>query len=116
MVQELRRECGGEAAACTQGLARSELLCATYAFRALASPAHRACPPGCPLSLPHAAVSHLGQRRSPKAVAWSLQRYLIFAILSCVPDRQRTLRELEVRDRDCTAGGQVGVQGSAQYA
>ena len=25
-----------------------------------------------------------------------LQKYLIFAILSCVPDRQRTLRELEV--------------------
>ena len=38
-------------------------------------------------------------------MAWSLQRYLIFAILSCVPDRQRTLRELEVgrtlvRDRE----------------
>ena len=33
------------------------------------------------------------------------QKYLIFAILSCVPDRQRTLRELElgrtlVRDGD----------------
>ena len=25
-----------------------------------------------------------------------LQKYLIFAILSCVPDRQRTLRELEL--------------------
>lgn len=25
-----------------------------------------------------------------------MQRYLIFAILSCVPDRQRTLRELRV--------------------
>jgi hypothetical protein len=34
--------------------------------------------------------------RGRKAVAWSLQRYLIFAIFSCVPDRQRTLRELEV--------------------
>ena len=29
-------------------------------------------------------------------MAWSLQKYLIFAILSCVPDRQRTLRELEL--------------------
>jgi hypothetical protein len=29
-------------------------------------------------------------------VAASLQRYLIVAILSVVPDRQRTLRELEV--------------------
>lgn len=38
----------------------------------------------------------VGRQRSPVAVAWSLQRYLIFAILSCVPDRQRTLRELEV--------------------
>lgn len=37
-----------------------------------------------------------GQHREPRAVAWSLQRYLIFAILSCVPDRQRTLRELRV--------------------
>jgi hypothetical protein len=37
-----------------------------------------------------------GRKRSPAAVAWSLQRYLIFAILACVPDRQRTLRELEV--------------------
>ena len=39
---------------------------------------------------------HQGRRRSPAAVAWSVQRYLIFAILACVPDRQRTLRELEV--------------------
>ncbi|GAB4819278.1 hypothetical protein N2152v2_006324 [Parachlorella kessleri] len=38
----------------------------------------------------------LGRVRSPASVAWSLQRYLMFAILSCVPDRQRTLRELEV--------------------
>ena len=29
-------------------------------------------------------------------MAWAVQRYLIFAILSCVPDRQRTLRELSV--------------------
>ena len=38
----------------------------------------------------------LGRVRSPASVAWSVQRYLMFAILSCVPDRQRTLRELEV--------------------
>ena len=38
----------------------------------------------------------LGQSRSASAVAWSVQKYLIFGILSCVPDRQRTLRELRV--------------------
>ena len=32
---------------------------------------------------------------SPKDVAWKLQTYLMFAVLACVPDRQRTLRELE---------------------
>ena len=37
-----------------------------------------------------------GGVRSERAVAWSLQRYLIFGILSCVPDRQRTIRELEI--------------------
>ena len=26
----------------------------------------------------------------------AVQRYLLFAILACVPDRQRTLRELEL--------------------
>ena len=47
----------------------------------------------------HSAAAGLdvqGRRRSPAAVAQSLQRYLLFAILSCVPDRQRTLRELRV--------------------
>lgn len=34
------------------------------------------------------------EERPRKEVAWSLQRYLIFAILASVPDRQRTLREL----------------------
>ncbi|KAI7842588.1 hypothetical protein COHA_003692 [Chlorella ohadii] len=42
------------------------------------------------------ALGHNGKKRSDAAVAYSLQRYLIFAIFSCVPDRQRTLRELEV--------------------
>lgn len=27
----------------------------------------------------------IGRRREASAVAWSLQRYLIFAILSCIP-------------------------------
>jgi hypothetical protein len=40
--------------------------------------------------------NYLGQSRSASAVAWSVQKYLIFGILSCVPDRQRTLRELRV--------------------
>lgn len=35
-----------------------------------------------------AALNHLGKRRTDAAVAASLQRYLIFAIFSCVPDRQ----------------------------
>lgn len=43
-----------------------------------------------------AALRPNGKSRKATGVAKSLQRYLIFAILSCVPDRQRTLRELEV--------------------
>lgn len=35
-------------------------------------------------------------RRGDKDIAWSLQKYLIFSILACVPDRQRTLRELKL--------------------
>lgn len=37
-----------------------------------------------------------GLRREDKEIAWSLQKYLIFAILSCIPDRQRTIRELKM--------------------
>lgn len=37
-----------------------------------------------------------GRKRPPKAIARSYQRYLICAILACVPDRQRTIRELQV--------------------
>ncbi|GAX85549.1 hypothetical protein CEUSTIGMA_g12964.t1 [Chlamydomonas eustigma] len=33
---------------------------------------------------------------SNKRLAISLQKYLIFAILSCIPDRQRTIRELRL--------------------
>ena len=40
--------------------------------------------------------NYIGQLRSKSAVAWSVQRYLIFGILSCVPDRQRTIRELKI--------------------
>jgi hypothetical protein len=43
-----------------------------------------------------AGLTPSGEIRSPREVASSLQRYLIFAILACVPDRQRTLRELRV--------------------
>jgi integrase len=50
----------------------------------------------CALLLPHNPRSPEKLERSRQQVAWSLQRYLIFAILACVPDRQRTLRELEV--------------------
>jgi hypothetical protein len=43
-----------------------------------------------------AAIAPDGSIRPDAAVAAALQRYLIFAILACVPDRQRTLRELEI--------------------
>jgi len=43
-----------------------------------------------------AALEERGRARAPAAVAWSLQKYLMFAVLASVPDRQRTLRELEV--------------------
>lgn len=38
-----------------------------------------------------------GGRRENRDIAWSLQKYLIFAILSCIPDRQRTIRELKIQ-------------------
>lgn len=37
-----------------------------------------------------------GRRRSDTAIAASIQRYLIAGFLSAIPDRQRTVRELEV--------------------
>lgn len=43
-----------------------------------------------------AALNSDGSLRPRSEVAWSIQRYLIFAILASVPDRQRTIRELEV--------------------
>ncbi|KAK9843821.1 hypothetical protein WJX81_007539 [Elliptochloris bilobata] len=41
-----------------------------------------------------AARDSIGRKRTGAAVAWSIQRYLILALLSCIPDRQRTVREL----------------------
>lgn len=43
-----------------------------------------------------APLTHQGAPRSEKDVATAVQRYLLFAILACVPDRQRTLRELQL--------------------
>jgi integrase len=40
-------------------------------------------------------IGQNNQRRSDSAIAASIQRYLIFAFLSAIPDRQRTLRELK---------------------
>jgi len=37
-----------------------------------------------------------GKPRTPFAIAKSYQTFLILAILACVPDRQRTIRELEI--------------------
>ncbi len=38
--------------------------------------------------------NHLGSKRARSAVAWSLQCYLIFAILSSIPDRSGSCLEL----------------------
>jgi hypothetical protein len=59
-----------------------------------------------------------GRLRSRRAVAWSLQQYLIFSILACIPDRQRTLRELRlgrtlVRDGGGGGGGGGAAAGSS---
>ena len=43
-----------------------------------------------------APLNHAGDQRPDRDVAMAVQRYLLFAILACVPDRQRTLRELEL--------------------
>lgn len=42
-----------------------------------------------------ARLRHNRGTRPLSAVAWSIQRYLMFAILLCIPDRQRTLRDLK---------------------
>ncbi len=38
-----------------------------------------------------AALDSIGRKRKAAAVAWSLQRYLIFALLSCIPGRPARL-------------------------
>lgn len=46
-----------------------------------------------------AALDSQGRKRTGAAVAWSLQRYLIFALLSCIPgapQSDRCLRSLPV--------------------
>jgi hypothetical protein len=62
-----------------------------------------------------------GNPRSPREVAACLQRYLIFAFLSCIPDRQRTLRELRVghtlvKEPLTGGGGAVGEGGGGAGA
>ena len=56
------------------------------AYLALVETLRRECAP----------LTHLGDQRSDSDVACAVQRYLLFAILACVPDRQRTLRELRL--------------------
>ena len=48
------------------------------------------------LKLECAPLDANGKVRSERDVAISVQRYLLFAILACIPDRQRTLRELQL--------------------
>jgi hypothetical protein len=56
------------------------------AYLALVETLRRECAP----------LTHLGDQRSDGDVACAVQRYLLFAILASVPDRQRTLRELRL--------------------
>ena len=56
------------------------------AYLALVETLRRECAP----------LTHLGDQRSDVDVACAVQRYLLFAILASVPDRQRTLRELRL--------------------
>ncbi len=43
-----------------------------------------------------AALDSIGRKRKATAVAWSMQRYLIFALLSCIPGRPARLIRLMV--------------------
>jgi len=60
-----------------------------------------------------APLTRSGVRRSDADIAMAVQRYLLFAVLASVPDRQRTLRELrlgktlfcETRDEGVGGGG-----------
>lgn len=48
------------------------------------------------LKLECAPLDAKGNQRPEREIAMSVQRYLLFAILACIPDRQRTLRELRL--------------------
>ena len=48
------------------------------------------------LKLECAGFDKRGKPRNKADIARSIQLYLMFAVLACVPDRQRTLRELEL--------------------
>lgn len=48
------------------------------------------------LKLECAPLDANGNERPEREIAMSVQRYLLFAILACIPDRQRTLRELRL--------------------
>ncbi len=61
------------------------------------------------LRLECAGLDSQGRPRPPLQVAASLQRYLMFAILACVPDRQRTLRELRLGSTLVQEGGRWAV-------
>ena len=59
-----------------------------------------------------------GKERSEREIAMSVQRYLLFAILACIPDRQRTLRELQLNKtlfRDASTGAWMVRHGSDDY-
>jgi hypothetical protein len=60
------------------------------------------------LRLECAGLDAQGRPRPRLQVAASLQRYLLFAILACVPDRQRTLRELKLGSTLVQAQGRCG--------
>ena len=48
------------------------------------------------LKLECAGFDKRGKPRNKADIARSIQLYLMFAVLACIPDRQRTLRELEL--------------------
>jgi len=70
------------------------------------------------LKLECAPLEASGKERSARDVAMSVQRYLLFAILACIPDRQRTLRELQLNKtlfRDASSGTWMVRHGPDDY-
>jgi hypothetical protein len=55
-----------------------------------------------------------GEKASPQAKAAALQRYLIFALFSIIPDRQRTFRELSVGVTLCKSNNVWQIEHSAK--